>query len=367
MTTTAAAHQQRPARAPTIYLHIGTMKSGTSYIQGMLGRHRETLRSAGVLYPGERWTDQVEAVRDALAGPGAARRGVQPGRWNAMVERMLEWDGPKALVSMEFLSFASAERVAAIVESLRPAPVHVVITARDLARVIPSAWQESTQNRQTWTWADYLSSISSRDMKEPLAKQRFWNQQDLVDMSLRWAGAVGWGNMHLVTVPQPGAARDDVWRRFCAVVGLDAVAYDGAETVRGNPAIGAGSAEFLRRLNVELGRGLDITAYERVVKRFLAKNTLAYRVDEPRLTLPNDYWDWVVSVAEPTIAWLADSGIEIAGTLDDLRPRQPEASVPTAIAEEAVADAGVHAVCELVTRLGDGGRARKRRGARSAA
>ena len=46
-----------------------------------------------------------------------------------------------------------------IVESLAPATVHVVLTARDLARVLPSTWQENIQNGLTWTWPEFLASV----------------------------------------------------------------------------------------------------------------------------------------------------------------------------------------------------------------
>lgn len=37
---------------PVIYLHIGAPKTGTTYLQNVLWRNRERLRTDGLLYPG---------------------------------------------------------------------------------------------------------------------------------------------------------------------------------------------------------------------------------------------------------------------------------------------------------------------------
>lgn len=353
------------AGPPRIFLHIGTMKSGTSYVQGMLWRSRGALRADGVLYPGETsWLEQVEAVRDAIDVSGPDRRPVQVGAWRELTQQLLGWSGPAAIVSMELLSFASGPKVGEIVASLEPAEVHAVITARDLARVIPSAWQESTQNRQTWTWPHYLASITGDGSEEPAAYRRFWKQHDLAVIAEHWAAAVGARHVHLVTVAPAGGPRDELWRRFATAAGLDAARYVVPDAVRGNPAVGAASAEFLRRLNERLV-GLDATTYERLVKRFLGKQTLAHRTDEPRLALPARYQPWVLARAAAMVEQLRTSGIDVVGDLGDLRPRlDGDASDAEAVTEREVASAAVHAahalVLELAAEEADGGGPRRR-------
>lgn len=338
-------------RTPTIFLHIGTMKSGTSYVQGMLWRNREALRRNGVLYPGEKWTEQVDAARQVLGGFGAARNAIAPGTWQAMADKMRHWSGRSSIMSMELLSFAEPPKITEIVQSLAPAEVHAVITARDLARVIPSAWQESTQNRQTWTWEDYVASLTGESDVEPLAFKRFWKQHDLVQMASSWAAELGTDRVHLVTVPRAGGRRDELWRRFCTVVGLDPDAYRGANEVRGNPAVGAASAEFLRRLNVEIARDVDVATYERLVKRFLAKNTLAHRAGEIRLILPAQYRDWAARRARQLADGVRATGVQVIGDLEELLPANDLETGTVEIAERDVTDAAVHALEALVLRL----------------
>jgi len=349
------ARAASPSDAPVVWLHIGTMKSGTSYIQAMLGRNRDALRANGVLYPGRTWQEQVAAVRDALGARGGARPDVS-GDWSTMRDEILAWRGERAIVSMELLSLAEPPRVRAIVESLVPAEVHVILTVRDLARVIPSAWQESTQNRQTWTWPAYVASLTGQSNEEPTAFKRFWRQHDVAEIAATWSSAVGRERVHIVVVPPPGGARDELWRRFCSVAGIVAADYQGAEKIRGNPAVGAASAEFLRRLNVELGRDLDIVTYEKLVKRFLAKSTLGHRTTESRLVLPERYAAWATAMARQMIEALRSLDVDVAGDLEELLPvARPtgDADSQSEISEAEIADAGLHAVEALVLRLSD--------------
>ena len=45
-----------------VYLHVGTPKSGTTYLQRVLDHNRERLAAAGVLVVGERHGDRVHAA-----------------------------------------------------------------------------------------------------------------------------------------------------------------------------------------------------------------------------------------------------------------------------------------------------------------
>ena len=86
--------------ARQIFLHIGAMKSGTSFVQQKMLANKQALRDQGVLFPGERWREQVVAVQDVL---GTKRGGVKPedtiGAWDRLVEEMRAWEGT-AVVSM---------------------------------------------------------------------------------------------------------------------------------------------------------------------------------------------------------------------------------------------------------------------------
>ena len=56
--------------ADKVVLHVGLMKSGTTFLQRQLFAHQSTLRDRGTLVPGTKWGDQVTAVSDGLRRDG---------------------------------------------------------------------------------------------------------------------------------------------------------------------------------------------------------------------------------------------------------------------------------------------------------
>src|SRR5690242_16290235 len=135
-------------RRPRIYLHIGAMKTGTTFLQDLMQANRAELAEAGFLFPGERWAEQSLAVQDVL-GFGAKDPRVTAatrGRWAAMSSEMLQHRGKASILSMEFLSFADSEAAARVLATMEEAEVHVVLTVRDAARTIPAQWQTVCRN-----------------------------------------------------------------------------------------------------------------------------------------------------------------------------------------------------------------------------
>src|SRR6188472_2349376 len=51
---------------PTVFLHVGTMKSGTTFIQRRLQANSDEFHSQGVLVPSSRGASILAAARDVL-------------------------------------------------------------------------------------------------------------------------------------------------------------------------------------------------------------------------------------------------------------------------------------------------------------
>lgn len=304
------------------YLHIGTMKSGTTFLQQMLSHHRETLAQDGLLFPGRgRYVQQIHAVRDLLHLPGAVPLERLEGAWDDLRQEISQWPGPTSIVSVEHLSIAAAKRIPPIVESLAPAAVHVILTARDLARVLPSTWQENIQNGLTWTWPAFMASVMELPGADPKAGQRFWRQHDLPKIIDRWSEAVGIERIHLVTLPPSGAPRDLLWQRFCGVLGLDAGRYPSAgASLRSNQGLDRASAEMLRRVNTLLGEGVDRAASLRILKRGLAKAGLADLGQQLPIVLDTDQYLWAQRHSAKVVTELAAAGVDVVGDLGELVP-----------------------------------------------
>ena len=334
--------------ANRVVLHIGAMKSGTSFLQSVLSANREELARQGFLFAGKRWKRQVSAVRDV------SERGLphQPplaedGPWNQLVREIDGWDGT-ALVSMEFLGPRMAPKIEQIVRSFSTDQVEAVLTVRDLARSVPAMWQEAMQNAGVSTWEDYLDAVRAENRKHP-GGRNFWRHQSTAAIAGRWAKGIGKERFTLVTVPPPGAPPGLLWERFAAAVGLDPEPFDLA-VERSNPSVGAASALVLRALNERLAEDpLPHNAYSRYVKHALAKEGLARRgADDPMFGLDEP---WVAKFAEREVRRLRKLDLTVLGSLDDLAPR-PVRGVPTgSVTTEQQLEAAVDGLARLVRLL----------------
>ncbi|MEZ5096675.1 MAG: hypothetical protein R2731_11500 [Nocardioides sp.] len=208
--------------ARRVVLHIGLMKSGTTFLQGRLNANREELASQGILFPGPTWARHSRAVSDLI---GSKRR--VPGSWADFRDEIRAFDGD-AVVSMEYLASIGGPRISALAADFPAAEVHMVATVRDLGRTVPAMWQEALKNRQTWTWEEYVRSLE----KGGEAGRRFWRQQDAGKIVTRWTGRLGPEHVTVITVPPPGAAPEVLWDRFRELTGIRDAAW--AEAPRAN-------------------------------------------------------------------------------------------------------------------------------------
>jgi hypothetical protein len=336
--------------AERVVLHVGTMKSGTSYLQALLFAQQARLADGGVLVPGETWTDQVRAVRQAVStGPRRPRPA-----WSGLCDRVAGHRGT-AVVSMEYLGPTAPKTAARLVQEIggRDARVEVVLTARDLNRTIVSMWQETVQNGRSWRWEDYRAAVhrgvpgTGRGVADRTsAVGTFWRQQHLLRMVRDWSEVVGADRVGLVTLPPPGADRSLLPRRFAEAAGLDLDV--GAPVPVANESLGLASLLVLRRLNELLDEaGLRFPAGSALRKRVLAKQVLAARrADEPSLGLPVE--DWVVEQTAATVGALKQEGVRLVGEWADLDPVAVPGVTPDDVDAAAVADAALAGLAGLV-------------------
>ena len=341
---------------PTIYLHIGAFKSGTTYLQTVLWQNRNRLAEDGVLIPGAERPDQGRAVRDVLN----VNRWGEPdphtvGAWDRLVAEVSQWSGSAAIVSMETLSGASPAQVRRIVSDLGSGDVCVLLSARDLARVIPASWQTLTRNGHSWTWAEFLSAIADPGASRTAPARGFWRKQDLPAILERWSAAVPPSRTQIVTVPPPGSPPALLWERFAAASGLGAGRYD-TDLPRVNESLGAASAELLRRLNPQLREQVPWSVYHPVVTTYLGKSVLTGRAGEPRIAFDHRASGWVGERAEQMVGHIRAAGYPVVGDLGDLVPTAAsavEGVSPDAVPDAELLDAAMAAVVGLVQRCSD--------------
>jgi hypothetical protein len=231
------------------------------------------------------------------------------------------------VISHELLAAATLDRAAYAIESLRGADVHVILTVRDFASLLPAEWQETVKHGSTRPWRLWVRRlITAEDQARRTHSRWFWQVHDTFDVLHRWSGTLPRDHVHVVTVPPPGSPPSVLWERFASVIGIDPSTAD-LSTARPNASLGMAETEMLRWLNAALGPdGLPPWYYAVHVKEALAHGVLAERPVTARPQLAPDQQGWARSRAEKVVAGLQESGYDIVGTLDDLLPAPVEAA-----------------------------------------
>ena len=327
--------------AQRVFIHVGAPKTGTSFVQDILFKHRESLREQGLLYPAERHDAHFLAALDLMDLPWGGLEREAVGAWDRLAEQVRAWDGT-AIISHEILGNASRVHVARAITSLGDAEIHVVLSARDLVRQIPAEWQENVKHRRTTTFAAFLDDLREQDRSSQVA-QWFWAVQEVPDVLDRWGTEVPREQVHLVTVPPSGSSPTLLWERFAGLFGLDAVRY--APTDRANASLGVPESTMVRRLNTRLNDVLPNHHYRVLVRELVVHRNLSLRHGSPRLALPPETYAWASDLSRRWVSELALRGYDVIGDLDDLLAPAPAPYVdPDSCDEAEVADAALEAL-----------------------
>jgi hypothetical protein len=303
-----------------VYLHVGAPKTGTTYLQDRLALNKAPLARHGVHYPLSLHASQFRPALDILQMPWGGLQHDVAGEWDDLMARVRRLDGT-VVVSHEILAAARPEQVERAMAGLAGSEVHLVYSARDLARQIPAEWQEGVKHQRKIGYRAFLRQVRTSDRIGP--ERWFWRVQSLPDVLSRWTSGLPPERVHLVTVPQAGAPRDLLWHRYCEAFGIDP-AWAPRESERENASIGAAETLLLRRLNRRLRRaGLSSEDYRRLIREVVVHQTMAKRPDMTRVVLPPRALAWADEVAQEWIEWVQGSGIHVVGDLQELRPGPP--------------------------------------------
>lgn len=308
----------------TVYLHIGAPKTGTTYLQDRLTVNASELARHDVHFPTRSpmvspGLFQFRAALDLLGQDWGGAPGHAVGSWDALVRRVQRRSGT-VVISHEILAPARSDHVARAMSDLAGADIHIVYTARDLARQLPAAWQESIKQGRKWTYARFLR-------KARRGKTWFSRAFDIPTVLGTWGAHVPPEHIHLVTVPPRGAAGhggDPLWRRFCEATGIDPT-WAPEQSHRANQSLGIAETAMLRGLNKRLDRRTRREAsFDALIREMLAEQELAGR-ESPRITLPPDAFEWVEERTGQWLEWVEQAGVHVVGDPDDLRPvRTPD-------------------------------------------
>jgi hypothetical protein len=335
-----------------VFLHVGSPKTGTTFLQNVVWSGRQVALDHGLLLPLGTFHDHFLAsvdLRDQSMYEQFPPRAI--GIWERLAEEARAWKGD-VLISHELFAGATAEQAETAVRSFGDADVHVIVTARDLERQIPAEWQEHIKHRSVATFTEFIHDVRTM---APDAEW-FWSVQDYADVCRRWGALLPPGNTHVVTVPQGAADPRLLWWRFSGVLGLESVSFDLGSTPA-NTSLHAEQAELLRRVNTQLGERLPLPGpYPQAVKDVLAQSMLASRPGTP-IGLVGDDRTYAVTRSQLIVDELMELKVDVVGDLaelvppDDVPAGRAVTERPDAISDSVLLVESIEALSELLDRL----------------
>ncbi|MFE5037772.1 hypothetical protein [Streptomyces sp. NPDC056683] len=298
----------------TRLLHIGPHKTGTTVLQGALFAAKDRLPEHGVEFPATT-RHPMEAALAACARPAMMGDTVPTDKhWTRLLQQVEATGSRTSVISSEFFADApDDETVARIVEQLGGERVHVLVTLRPLARIMPSQWQQYVQNGLRMGYEDWLHHMLR---KAPYEKPNpsFWHRHRHDRLVERWSRAVGAGRVTVVVVDDRD--RDGLMRTFEALLGLPANLLQPVPDTA-NRSLTLAETEMLRKLNVEFrGNGLPDELYSKLVRNGAVmhmKNSCSPTAADVKISTPA----WAVEAAgrigAEMVERIAASGVRVVG------------------------------------------------------
>jgi hypothetical protein len=315
---TDATREPAGLRLPddTVLVHIGPHKTGTTALQAALFVAREAMAGQGVHHAGG--SRNPARAAQAVTGRSSAFGSTTPSmrHWTSLAADVRRARGRRVVLSSEFLAHADPEAVRRVVDDLGPDRVHIVVTLRPLAKIIPSMWQQNVKAGRTSSLESWLRRL----FPEPggPTSDAFWTLHRHDRLLARWAAVAGLDRVTALVLDE--GDRGSVLRAFEQLLGL----ADGTlPAVPGlaNRSLTADEAEALRAFNLAYRQaGHDKELYARAI-RFGAAQHLC-RLEPPEGTSPIGLPAWSLDPVGREARAIADgiraTGVRVIGDPESL-------------------------------------------------
>ena len=313
-----------PIPSHGVLLHIGVHKTGTTAIQAALADARPELLTRNIRYPGKLQA-QHRAALAVLGRPwGWNTRGggvLDRAHFDKLVKRTTQAPG-RVVISSEFFCEASQEQATDVIKELTgpgQRPIRVVITLRNLGKLLPSSWQQYLKYGLTTPYVTWLEDVFATPGSSKMTPT-FWKRHDHGDVVRRWAAAVGSENVTVIVLED--LPREFIFEAFAQFLDIPAEMLVDRMDLTSNRSMTAAEAEVLVRLNKRVKKSMQWNDYVRLVRRGVALGMVEGREpadSEPRLFTPQ----WALDAAQQSGSASADlignTGVQVLGNLDALR------------------------------------------------
>jgi hypothetical protein len=288
--------------------------------------------------------------------------GVPEREWDAMVDEVHAAAG-RVVISSEDFASARPQHVRRLVEDLGAERVHVLIVARRLDKLLPSAWQERVKSvNETRTYDAWLGEVLGVERKGDAARV-FWHNHGLQSLVERWRAALPPDRI-LVLVNDESDRRLQA-ATFERLLGLpEGLLTPGPHT---NTSLSMERIELCRQVNMAAeARGwVGMRRLNTPRRAMLAGLRVAPMADFETLIPPLPAWTGprLTELSEDRARSVAESGVRVLGDPDLLCYTEDADSAeldepPTVLPTAAAARAIEHTLAGVLKR--DAARARRR-------
>ena len=338
--------------AQGVLLHVGVHKTGTTAIQAALADAREDLATHDVRYPGKLQAQH----RAALAVLG------RPWGWNArgggvldrehfdrLAKRTAKASG-RVVISSEFFCEAPEQTAAEVVGDLsgsRQRPIQVVVTLRNLGKLLPSSWQQYLKYGLTTSYEKWLEDVFATPGSSKMTPT-FWKRHAHGDVIERWSSAVGAENLTVLILDD--APRDYMFQVFAQLLDVPEQLLTSRMDLTSNRSMTAAEAEVLVRLNKKVKKSMQWGDYVRLVRRGVALGMVEGREPDPsesKLFTPQWALDAAHDAGNAAANSIEQSGVQVLGNLEALRTKLV-AGEPGPSSDLLPVDAAVQALVSVV-------------------
>ena len=334
-----------------VLLHVGVHKTGTTAIQAALADAREDLAAHGVRYPGKLQA-QHRAALALLGRPwGWNSRGgsvMDRRHFDALVRRAAKHDG-RVVISSEFFCEAPEEKALETVQALGgPQQVRVVVTLRNLGKLLPSSWQQYLKYGLTTDYEKWLEDVFANPGASKISPT-FWRRHDHGAVITRWSKAVGAHNVNVLVLED--VDRSAQFHAFAQMLGVPEGILVSRMDLTSNRSMTAAEAELLVHLNKRVKKQMQWTDYVQLVRRGVALNMVESREPdpgEPRLSTPDWALDAAAMQGAASVEVIKGLGVNVYGDLDALAIRIPGSTEPAQPPGELPIDAAVEAIVAVI-------------------
>ena len=326
------------------FLHIGTMKSGSTFLQLTCAENRSVLRQAGIRFFGMSTRTAVLDLKRASKLPEA-----HVGDWPKFAAKVRATPSD-VLISNELLFPIPAETIRQVVAALGSHELRVIVTLRDVTKLVSSHWQERAVDAARGGWTEYCKAVCSTS-RNAKGSQGFWAAYDVVPVMARWLELLSADRFTVVVVPPSRSDPRLLWDRFLTAInvpgnGTTLAAYS-------NPTMGAISTQLVEDVAAQL-KGLPSFDRRRTLRKVLAKRILTQRSSsEPAFRLTPAQQAVLKARAIEMADGIRAAGVQVIGDLDDMIPAdEPAPGIqPDEITDSQLLEAAVFGLAEMCRQM----------------